>query len=608
MSVPPKLKSPLMKAFFSAVTVSSLLHLGLYYFEYKFALTSGFNPLERPVVPFIVNILSLLPVFFLSMVFIPRVVLALSFGFVISVVLFGAHLSKIKFRGDGLSPRDFLLYKEALSIASPYINLWTLSAGICVFLVVVGLLLNFSKFSVSGSGRARLLGMAVIFSTPTAALIFVSDLKLAPLFSFFGYNFSRFNPYVSLASNGLIGDLASRLLVSLPRSPDGYSKEAVSKVLDRMNLSSGGLGENRPDVIVYLMEAHTDPEILGVIANRPVVPEFQKNRAGVERGTVITPAFGGSTNNTEFSLLTGSSLLDLRTYAFPFAFYVLRDLPALPRFFSDMGYSTNAIHQNYDWYYNRQVAYPRLGFHNYIHGGKFSGSKKFGHSASDENLLEEIFKLHSSPHPVFSYALTIEAHSPYIWSKDIDRGLRVKNNLDPADRETLNAYVNILNHTDEVLGKLITHFERSKKPTIILAFGDHTPGLGHIYNSLSPGNLEFEWGTRSTTPFLVWSNFKKSSCGDIRIPSMGLAGRLIECIGGTPPAYLKGAFEAAKAYQAREEDFLGEGLVKTWDEVVDFSFSQKSETERDFLMLQYDMTYGRAHMIEILKDPRVAAQ
>ena len=96
-------------------------------------------------------------------------------------------------------------------------------------------------------------------------------------------------------------------------------------------------------------------------------PEYIKNGLSdaLLSGTLSMSILGGGTANSEFEYLTNQSCL-FTGPGIAYSIYNLKNSPSLAREFKKLGYQTTAMHPFGAQNWNRNNAYPDLGFDKFI--------------------------------------------------------------------------------------------------------------------------------------------------------------------------------------------------------------------------------------------------
>ena len=196
--------------------------------------------------------------------------------------------------------------------------------------------------------------------------------------------------------------------------------------------------------------------------------------------TLPTPedAFGAYTMRTEFSKLTGLEMKELGAFAFnPYLLAARRPMWSLARLFRNKGYETVCIHPYHKGFFRRDKVMPNLGFERFLGIEELGDLEKFGPYTSDLALGKRIVQeLETATRPVFCFAITMEAHGPWLEGR-----------LE-ADKNPPDTYRDIVNLFDSETGAYLRHLLNMDAlleiPNVIAfrqiytwMYSDHMPGL-----------------------------------------------------------------------------------------------------------------------------------
>ena len=209
--------------------------------------------------------------------------------------------------------------------------------------------------------------------------------------------------------------------------------------------------------------------------------------------TLPTPddAFGAYTMRTEFSVLTGLHQQDLGPWAFnPFLAAQKKNLWSLARHFAGAGYETLFIHPYYKDFFRRDRVMANLGFQHFWDRMDCAHLARFGPHVSDLALGEQVSAhLKKSSCPVFSFIVTIEAHSPWPDNRLSDEAIAQclpDIDLSLFSRQT-QIYLCHLRHMDTLFGMLGNQQDCAKAPhprnTLVWAYSDHDPAIDFTKNT-----------------------------------------------------------------------------------------------------------------------------
>lgn len=279
-----------------------------------------------------------------------------------------------------------------------------------------------------------------------------------------------------------------------------------------------------PDVIVILSESFWDVTTLpNTTFSQDPLENYKQLSQNNPSGTMISSTFGGGTARPEFEILTGMTTAPMPAGSFPYQQYMQKDVFSFARYFKDMGYDTIGLHTYDNTFYERNKAYPHMGF------DEFRGQSQLktelwwnsGPYLTDETLIDEIQKELEQPHDngVFLFGITMENHSLY-QNKFEKKDLTIKVQNDDCSTQEINALENFskgVSDSDKALKQLYDYVMTREKPTAVLWFGDHLPTLGNDFapytttGAIQSSDAE-NWSEKEieymfSTPYIVFSNY-----------------------------------------------------------------------------------------------------
>jgi len=241
-----------------------------------------------------------------------------------------------------------------------------------------------------------------------------------------------------------------------------------------------------PDIVVIQSESFFDPSIMKGYAHDDLTPNLRRLARQGTSGALHVPTFGGGTIRTEFEVLTGLSLRYFDNLQFPYLQIGRKPLPSLVHVLDEHGYVTVAVHGNDPTFWNRSTAFKTLGFQRFVSQSAFPpDAPNDGKYMADSAMTDEIMRqLKDSGPPQFVFAISIEAHGPYdVEPKDTAArdAIPVPPGIEGKDKRELQTYLYHMQHADEELGRLAAQLARRQRPTLLLFYGDHLPGLAGSY-------------------------------------------------------------------------------------------------------------------------------
>jgi hypothetical protein len=271
---------------------------------------------------------------------------------------------------------------------------------------------------------------------------------------------------------GLPYHLVHTSQTKLPTPPTQAEKEEFKRLLEKKNQIVF-----RPKNILYILcESCWHDEINFKGLFKPL-----RDR-GFQNFSAISPVYGGSTVNAAFEVLTG---LPSRTDSLNGVIYqeyastMRKQVHALPRYLSNLGYTSIALHNNDRNFWSRNIINPKFGFERFIGLQDMNYKGPLSGWADDSILFDsalEVFR-ESGAKPHFFYLTSVYTHGPY---------QEVNGDLGVSD------YRLRLSKTISELVKFIDAISKTDPNSLIVIFGDHKPSLTKFFQ---------EHGIFSDNPF-----------------------------------------------------------------------------------------------------------
>jgi hypothetical protein len=308
------------------------------------------------------------------------------------------------------------------------------------------------------------------------------------------------------------------------------------------------------NIHLVLEESFWDPSPLTAtgVAESPVDPRFLKLWAESGHTHTLSPAFAGQTANAEFEILTGFPL-DRVSVKFEEGFN--DHVPALPRILGELGYRTVASHPNSPGFWNRQVAYQKLGFETFWSLNDFTQDDMAGPFLSDKSLHAQVGdKLASTDdgRPVFDYIVTFYGHWGYDASKFRPQVIKTNSHVDEVG-----SYVNTVHYKSREMMDALAHIQASDPDSIVILFGDHLPILGKEfagyvesgYFAKTFGEFTPDMYARSTATPLVVIDGQRGPLKLGNVPMYRLGRILLDLIAYDRPSMLDLALPPTRTLQ-----------------------------------------------------------
>lgn len=403
-------------------------------------------------------------------------------------------------------------------------------------------------------------------------------------------------------ANGFPLAFTMNMQMAIVTAPDGYDNQYVQDLLLRLDqhaplerAAAVDAPSQPPDLIIVMSESLWDVTLLPTVTFEPDPLSFLHGLPQHQRGWLVSPAMGGWTCNAEFELLTGFSLAFLPRGAVPYQQYIRRPLPALPQILADAGYRSLAIHPYYRWFWNRDIVYPLLGFQQFLALEDYDDPPTAGPYATDDWLTDQIIQQLDTPrnHPLFLFAITMQNHGPYDHPRyePAADDIHVQCDLPPESQQMLSIYAHGVRDADRMLEALVKYVDNTSRPTLLLFFGDHLPGMGRVYaqTGFADPAAQDSWQTHyrlHRVPAAYNANFLCDRLpSEVSISMLGPW--ILRQIGIEPPVSMRMTEAVSMQYPIIAETWLMDaaGTVHTFADLPEGILT-------DYRMLQYDLMFG----------------
>ena len=279
--------------------------------------------------------------------------------------------------------------------------------------------------------------------------------------------------------NGFINGMYGILLNSVFVEPDGYNEDELDNIL--MSFGENGKEENKngkPNIIVVFSEAFWDVDILEEIEfDKPVTSNFNNLKEKGKLVNIISPSYGGMSENVSFELFTGGSMNYFSRGYIPIMSLYSRknseNMPSIIKNLKENGYKTK-ITFGKD-YYNSENAYKKMGFDIYDEMANYT-TMYTRDKYSISRLIDQIRKKEGGP--LFLILATMEGHMPFSKNKYKEYDISItKSSFSESINDTILSYSQGIYNADQQLGVLYEFIQNTDEPTILLFLGDHLPYL-----------------------------------------------------------------------------------------------------------------------------------
>lgn len=531
-----------------------------------------------------VTVFSLLNIF----MFIPRerinLGLSIFFGILLSIMSYVSHLI-MEFRGEPLSIKDLKLAGEGADIIQNF-KAGTLSpvvALLCAAAIIIMFIVLFIKVKKVDESRY------IIAVLSTVALFYLYWMNIYG-FTKLGIDIPSDVTWNHQANGFIVGNLIDSKFMKIPK-PKHYSKPALEDVYNNMKKQTPvAAPTEKPDIVYILSESFWDPTVVkGLKLSADPIPTYRKLVSEGISGTITVPGIGGGTANTEYEVLTGLSKEFINNYSLPYNpynDYITRPVSSMASILSEQGYKTTALHTYHSWFYRRDEVYKDIGFDKFISLEDLPETPSYLYTYVKDTEINNMIQRETEAannKPSFTFAATMQLHGPYDNFTVKDKKISVLSPLSSNSKQIVENYANVLNESDKDLNSLIEYYKNSKRPTILVFFGDHIPALGNnVYNEL---NFDLTKPQAKKTPVLIWSNYKKLS-GTVDMDANYISPLVMDVINNKSSLYMN-------------------YLDALYKKAPHISQQSAGAMYSDFELLQYDIMHGSQYYYDLAGQPKV---
>lgn len=470
---------------------------------------------------------------------------------IMCVVLFAigiAEYTVLQFKNLPIQPGDLFALGTAAAVGANTTSGYTLTVGTGCMYGIAALIVSLILISLTSRDRKRIVEAN---GEQAACSIWAADEENADslakraigyrivgwaLFALFigqftipyanglGISVYTWKPIPSYQDNGFLSSFVSTAQLMIPQKPKGYSKQIADKTVKELasrydeengegsaaKAARDQYSQQKPNIVVVMNETFSDLSIYDSIKDAGYDgPQYLKSLYpdSILHGTLQVSAMGGGTCNSEFETLTGNSMAFIGSGVYPYETYNM-NIDNLVSQLKGQGYDTHAIHPAAGSNWNRDGVYSAFGFDTFDDEATFVGATRFRNRIDDASTYSKTLEyLNGSDTPQFIFDVTLMGHSGYetgLVPEDKQVNCTV-DGLDEKNQNKLNEYLATSNEEDAQLKTLIDGIKKSKKPTIVLFFGDHQPALSEAIGGESDDivQTEMQWQTCYT----MWANY-----------------------------------------------------------------------------------------------------
>lgn len=469
-----------------------------------------------------------------------RMQIATYFIVLISAITGLANYFVILFRSIPILPWDFFSIKTAASVAGDYeytvtFKILYITLGFLLLFLLGGHLTtkiswNFKQWNVKKIKIAIVTRLATLMICLIGFCCYIGVLWLPNVHNVFtGLDNTLFTPAYMFRTNGFAVAFIMDLRYLTINTPNGYSNQEAEDILNSYNNTSTDV-EDKPNIIVIMNEAFSDPAVLGDFTTNvdymPFVHSLLDGANNTISGYMYSSILGGNTANAEFEFLTGNSMAFLPIGSVPYQQYIRSEVGGITEQLKSLGYKTIALHPYNSTGWNRTTVYDLMSFDKKFFVSNFTKKERVRKYVSDACLYDKIIEQYENKgdSPLFSFAVTMQNHSGYGDGNDYTN-FTVDVHMQEVKSNYFNTYLSLMKVSDNAFENLVSYFEKQDEKTIIVMFGDHQPNdyvINAVYkaNKLDFNNMSLEeQQNRYKVPFVLWANYDIEEKTDMLISS-----------------------------------------------------------------------------------------
>lgn len=508
---------------------------------------------------------------------------------------------KIQYQGKPLAPWDFLKIKEVRSISAG-LRLEINEVMILIFfLLIIGIIINsfWPKFKIEKTKSRNIITASVLSFVCVFGAAFIYKAYWNSELTAIQWDQNKY-----YKENGVINSFLANCRYISIKKPDNYSKATIDQISNGILSKVHSKTIEKPDIIVIMSEGFWDiTDLNGITFNEDLLPNLNAIKKESFYGYTLVPVFGGGTSNTEWEALTGFSKNYLPSESTPYQQYISGPTFSIARYLKEQGYSTVAMHPHFPENWNRNTAYPYLGFDTFLSLDDFENPTMERNLVSDYAVTDKIISeyenhIANSKQPLFTFAVTVQNHVSYN-QNNYDAKDQVKFSAPSLSEDVINDlkdFATGIHHSDEAFGELIHYFKSIDREVIIVFFGDHMTTLGDSTYKIFEetgyiSNTTTDLYKTSLTPLIIWSNYRSKSVNIGIISSFQIMPTVFQEYSLLMPPY----FELLCEIQEVSKGYTNGNLLDS-NSCISYSLTEQQKRLYDMhWLLQYDMMFGEQY-------------
>lgn len=438
----------------------------------------------------------------------------------------------LDFKGVPIMPTDLLALETAAAVGGGYE--YVLTSQMVIALCTAGICTCALSFVMPGRRSSRKALAANAAANIATGLVLIAGLShtynTVKLEEVLAYSYDRWMPIGTYQTLGFVPafvEIVQDLAIPVPENYSAAAAEETESglvaqfesslaITPERQAASTQFEELQPTVIAVMNETFTDLSMYEELRTAGYNgPEFYNSLAGtLQRGSLLVPAFGGGTANSEFEFLTGNSISFIGTGKYPYQLYDLTESNSLAKQFAEIGYTATAMHPENPVNWKRSTAYEQLGFDSFLSIGDFEGAPWYHSGVTDGATYDKILELlEQDAAPQFILDVTMQNHGGY-GAGSVPAGDEVNlhvEGIEDGDFYTqLGVYLACIEKSDDDLAYFIEQLSALDRPVVLVFFGDHQPGFSATLDEAFYSGEE-AWSRemrKYESTYMVWANYE----------------------------------------------------------------------------------------------------
>ena len=421
-----------------------------------------------------------------------------------------------QFRGNYVIFGDVTVVRTALEVAGNYTykpgKWFWISLGLFIFAVVITVLIKFPKHQKIHIKEALIRAGAVIVLTVGVIFSYRTGILYNRIFGV-GWDYNK-----NIVYAGYLPYFLSNMNSIQKVTVDGYEAALADEALAKASPKETKKIVSSPNIIIIQNEAFSDLSVLyDIKTNKDYMPFIHSLTENTQKGFLNMSVPNGPTANSEFEVLTRSTLQFLPYGTVPYTQYIHSDLPSAVEVLKKqpVPYHTVSYHPYYSSGYSRTGVYKHMGFDEIIFEDRFNETfptneiiRSYLSDSADYRRVESFYEdfRKTSKEPWFCFNVTIQNHGGYTQKYDPSESNNIYvTNFEATD--SVNDYLSLIKLSDDAFRDLVEYFKNCDEPTIIAMYGDHQPSFDQdaldVLEKHKTGSELYKY----IVPYVIWANF-----------------------------------------------------------------------------------------------------